>query len=157
MRPIVGLLHHGFGPRWVDARAPEFPEQLAHYARMVAERYPWVDAYTPINEPLTTARFSGLYGHWYPHARDSATFARLFVSQLSATARAMREIRRVNPDAQLVQTEDLGKVAGTAALAAQCEFENERRWLTWDILCGRMTREHACWNYLRGAGREHRA
>ncbi len=154
VRPIVGLLHHGFGPRWVDARAPEFPEQFARFARMVAERYPWVDAYTPINEPLTTARFSGLYGHWYPHARDSATFARLLVSQLSATARAMREIRQVNPGAQLVQTEDLGKVAGTAALAAQCEFENERRWLTWDILSGRMTRGHACWNYLRAAGRD---
>jgi dTDP-4-dehydrorhamnose reductase len=154
VRPIIGLLHHGFGPRWVDARAPEFPEQLARFARMVAERYPWVDAYTPINEPLTTARFSGLYGHWYPHGRDRATFARLFVAQLSATALAMREIRRVRTDAQLIQTEDLGKVAGTPALASQCEFENERRWLTWDTLCGRMTPGHACWNYLRGAGRD---
>jgi dTDP-4-dehydrorhamnose reductase len=152
VRPIVGLLHHGFGPPWVDARAPEFPEELARFARMVAERYPWVDAYTPVNEPLTTARFSGLYGHWYPHARDSTTFARLLVSQLSATARAMREIRRVNPGAQLVQTEDLGKVAGTPALAEQCEFENERRWLTWDLLCGRVIRGHPCWNNLRAAG-----
>jgi len=58
VRPIIGLLHHGFGPRWVDARAPEFAGELANYARMVAERYPWVDAYTPINEPLTTARLS---------------------------------------------------------------------------------------------------
>ena len=154
VRPIIGLLHHGFGPRWVDARAPEFSEQLARYARMVAERYPWVDAYTPVNEPLTTARFSGLYGHWYPHGRDSATFTRLFVSQLSATVHAMREIRRVNSDAQLIQTEDLGKIAGTPALGAQCDFENERRWLTWDALCGRVGREHACWNYLRGAGRD---
>ncbi|HEY2895976.1 MAG TPA: family 1 glycosylhydrolase [Gemmatimonadaceae bacterium] len=154
VRPIIGLLHHGFGPRWVDARAPEFPQQLARYARMVAERYPWVDAYTPVNEPLTTARFSGLYGHWYPHGRDSATFARLFVSQLSATVRAMREIRRVNPYAQLIQTEDLGRVAGTPALAAQCEFENERRWLTWDVLCGRVGRDHPFWSYLRGAGRD---
>ncbi|HMA01115.1 MAG TPA: family 1 glycosylhydrolase, partial [Gemmatimonadaceae bacterium] len=154
VRPIVGLLHHGFGPRWVDVRAPDFAEELAKYARMVAERYPWVDAYTPINEPLTTARFSGLYGHWYPHGRDTATFARLFVAQLTATARAMREIRHVNPRAQLIQTEDLGKVAGTPALALQCEFENERRWLTWDILSGRMSRSHACWNYLCGAGRD---
>ena len=154
VRPIVGLLHHGFGPRWVDARAPEFPEQLARYARMVAERYPWVDAYTPVNEPLTTARFSGLYGHWHPHGRDSATFTRLLVAQLSGTARAMREIRLVNSDAQLIQTEDLGKIAGTPALEAQCEFENERRWLTWDILCGRVGRGHPCWNYLRGAGRD---
>jgi dTDP-4-dehydrorhamnose reductase len=152
VRPIVGLLHHGFGPHWVDARAPEFAEQLAGYARMVAERYPWVDAYTPINEPLTTARFSGLYGHWYPHARDSATFARLFVAQLSATARAMREIRGVSSAAQLIQTEDLGKVASTPALASQRDFENERRWLTWDILSGRVTRTHACWEYLCGAG-----
>ena len=154
VRPIVGLLHHGFGPRWVDVRAPEFPEQLARFARMVAERYPWVDAYTPVNEPLTTARFSGLYGHWHPHGRDSATFTRLLVTQLSGTARAMREIRLVNSDAQLIQTEDLGKVAGTPALEAQCAFENERRWLTWDTLCGRVVRGHPCWNYLRGAGRD---
>ncbi len=113
VRPIIGLLHHGFGPRWVDIRSPEFVEQFAAYARTVAERYPWVDAYTPVNEPLTTARFSGLYGHWYPHARDAATFARLFVAQLSATTHAMREIVTINPDAQLVQTEDLGKIAGT--------------------------------------------
>ncbi|MDB4911594.1 MAG: dTDP-4-dehydrorhamnose reductase [Gemmatimonadetes bacterium] len=152
VRPIVGLLHHGFGPHWIDARAPEFAEQLADYARMVAERYPWIDAYTPTNEPLTTARFSGLYGHWYPHARDSATFARLFVAQLSATARAMREIRRVNSAAQLIQTEDLGKVESTPALASQRDFENERRWLTWDVLGGRVTRTHACWEYLCEGG-----
>jgi dTDP-4-dehydrorhamnose reductase len=154
VRPILGLLHHGFGPRWIDARAPEFAEQLARYARMVAERYPWVDAYTPTNEPLTTARFSGLYGHWYPHARDGAMFARLLVAQLSATARAMREIRRVNPAAQLIQTEDLGKIESTPALAYQRDFENERRWLTWDILSGRMSRDHACWRYLCDGGRD---
>ena len=44
--------------------------------RAVAERYPWVEHYTPVNEPLTTARFSGLYGHWYPHARDDGAFLR---------------------------------------------------------------------------------
>jgi dTDP-4-dehydrorhamnose reductase len=153
VRPIIGLLHHGFGPRWVDARSPDFTRQLARYARMVAERYPWVDAYTPTNEPLTTARFSGLYGHWYPHARSNAVFGRLLVAQLAGTARAMREIRQVNPAAQLIQTEDLGKVAGTPALASQCRFENERRWMTWDILSGRMTRDQACWKkYLRNLG-----
>ena len=154
VRPIIGLLHHGFGPRWVDVRAPEYAERFARYARMVAERYPWVDAYTPINEPLTTARFSGLYGHWYPHARDSATFSRLFVAQLSATARAMREILEVNSDAQLVQTEDLGKVAGSPSLATQYEFENARRWLTWDALTGQVKADHPCWKYLCRAGKD---
>ncbi len=154
IRPIVGLLHHGFGPPWIDARAPEFAEEFASYARAVAERYPWIDAYTPINEPLTTARFSGLYGHWHPHARDDATFTRLFIAQLSATAHAMREIRRVHAGAALVQTEDLGRVASTPLLELQRDFENERRWLTWDALSGAVTENHPCWGYLEGAGRD---
>src|SRR5918997_1466087 len=76
IRPIVGLVHHGSGPRHTSLVDPAFPEGLAEFARAVAERYPWVDAYTPVNEPLTTARFSGLYGHWYPHGHDALTFAR---------------------------------------------------------------------------------
>jgi dTDP-4-dehydrorhamnose reductase len=152
VRPIIGLLHHGFGPRWADPRDPDFATHFARYARTVANRYPWVDAYTPVNEPLTTARFAGLYGHWHPHGRDDATFVRLFLAQLDATARAMRQIRLVNPKAILIQTEDLGKVASTAALESQRDFENERRWLTWDMLSGTVTRSHGCWEYLCNTG-----
>jgi dTDP-4-dehydrorhamnose reductase len=43
---------------------------------MVAARYPWLRDYTPVNEPLTTARFSGLYGVWYPHHRNTHSFVR---------------------------------------------------------------------------------
>jgi dTDP-4-dehydrorhamnose reductase len=157
VRPIVGLLHHGFGPRWIDVRDPAFVDEFGGYARMVAERYPWVESYTPMNEPLTTARFSAMYGHWNPHARDDATFARILVTQLAAIAHAMREIRAVNPRAKLVQTEDLGQITSTPALAYQRDFENERRWLTWDGLHGRITPEHPCWSYLcdvGGVGRE---
>jgi dTDP-4-dehydrorhamnose reductase len=153
IRPIAGLLHHGFGPRWVDALDPDYAERFANYASAVAERYPWIDAYTPINEPLTTARFSGLYGHWHPHARDDGAFTKLLIAQLSATACAMREIRRVNSGAQLVQTEDLGRIASTPALESQRDFENERRWLTWDALSGMLTEAHPCWSYLVGAAR----
>ncbi|HEY9403012.1 MAG TPA: family 1 glycosylhydrolase [Pyrinomonadaceae bacterium] len=148
IRPIVGLLHHGSGPRHTSLVAPDFPTQLADYARAVAERYPWVDAYTPVNEPLTTARFSGLYGHWYPHGRDNATFARALVGQCRATALAMRAIREINPRARLVQTEDLGKTFSTRTLRYQAEFENERRWASLDLLCGRITRAHTLWDYF---------
>lgn len=148
IRPIVGLLHHGSGPRHTSLVAPDFPVQLATYARAVAERYPWIDAYTPVNEPLTTARFSGLYGHWYPHGRDAGTFARALVNQCRATALAMRAIREINPQAQLIQTEDLGKTFSTRALHYQADFENVRRWMSLDLLCGRITREHPMWDYL---------
>ena len=103
-------------------------------ARAVAERYPWVDAYTPVNEPLTTARFSALYGHWHPHSRDSKTFIRVLLTQIRAVVTAMHAIREINRDAQLIQTEDLGKTFSTRQLAYQAEFENERRWLTYDLL-----------------------
>ena len=152
IRPIVGLVHHGSGPRHTSLIDPAFPEKLAEFARAVAERYPWVDNYTPVNEPLTTARFSGLYGHWYPHGRDDLTFARALLTECRATVLSMRAIREVNPAAQLVQTEDLGKTHSTPLLTYQAEFENERRWLSFDLLCGCLNRSTLIWNYLRDLG-----
>ena len=150
--PIVGLVHHGSGPRYTALDQPSFAPGLARYARMVAERYPWVTDYTPVNEPLTTARFSGLYGLWYPHGHDDAIFVRLLLNQLHATRLAMHAIREVTPGARLVQTEDLGQAHGTPALARQVEFENHRRWLTFDILAGKLTPSHPLWDYLRTHG-----
>ncbi|MUG95816.1 sugar nucleotide-binding protein [Scytonema sp. UIC 10036] len=150
--PIVGLVHHGSGPHHTSLVDPEFPEKLALYARAVAERYPWVTHYTPVNEPLTTARFSGMYGHWYPHGRNDFTFARALLGECRGVVLSMKAIREVNPNAQLVQTDDLGKIYSTPQLAYQAEFENERRWLTFDLLCGRITQSHPIWSYLIGFG-----
>lgn len=152
IRPIVGLVHHGSGPRHTDLTQRSFAEGLAEYARAVAARYPWVQDFTPVNEPLTTARFSGLYGIWYPHGCDARTFARALLTQCRAVVLAMHAIREVTPTARLLQTEDLGKTFSTPALARQSEFENERRWLTFDLLCGRVTPSHRMWGYLRAAG-----
>jgi dTDP-4-dehydrorhamnose reductase len=152
--PIVGLLHHGSGPRYTNLLDPEFPEKLAQYAAAVAQRYPSVTDYTPVNEPLTTARFSCLYGHWYPHKRDALSFARALLAQCRGTILSMRAIRAVNPAAQLIQTEDLGKTFSTPTLAYQAEFENERRWLTFDLLCGRLVPHTQMWDYLRRLGIE---
>jgi dTDP-4-dehydrorhamnose reductase len=152
IRPIVGLVHHGSGPRYTSLVDPEFPEKLALYARAVADRYPWITDYTPVNEPLTTARFSGMYGHWYPHGRDDLTFARALLVECRAIALSMQAIRKVNSNAQLIQTEDLGKIYSTPKLAYQAEFENERRWLSFDLLCGRVTPTHPMWGYLHKCG-----
>ena len=154
MKPIVGLVHHGSGPSYTNLLDPAFPKQLATYAESVARRYPWITDYTPVNEPLTTARFSCLYGHWYPHRRDSLSFARALLAQLRAVILAMTKIRDINPAARLIQTEDLGKTYSTATLAYQAEFENERRWLTFDLLCGRVLPGTAIWEYLRWLGIE---
>jgi dTDP-4-dehydrorhamnose reductase len=150
--PIAGLVHHGSGPDHAPLGTPAFVSGLARYAAAVAQRFPWIDAWTPVNEPLTTARFCGLYGHWYPHGRDSRTFARLLVDECRATVLAMREIRAVNPRARLVQTDDLGTIYGAPSLQYQVDFENERRWLGWDLLCGRVKPGHALYRHLLGWG-----
>jgi dTDP-4-dehydrorhamnose reductase len=142
LRPIAGLTHHGSGPRYTSLLDRAFPELLARHARRVAERYPQIRDVTPVNEPLTTARFSGLYGHWYPHQRDETSFLRMVVNQCRATLLAMRAIRAVRPDARLIQTEDIGRTYSTPLLAEQAEYENERRWLSLDLLCGRVDRHH---------------
>lgn len=148
IEPIVGLVHHGSGPLHTHLLDPAFPEELAQFARSVAERYPWVRYFTPINEPLTTARFSGLYGHWYPHARDAASFARALLTEVRAITRAMAAIRCVNSRAELVQTEDIATVFATEQVGYQASFENERRWLGLDLLYGCVDSNHPLYGYL---------
>ena len=113
IRPIVGLVHHGSGPRHTSLHDPSFAEKLASYATAFAERYPWVDSYTPVNEPHTTARFSGMYGIWYPHTTSRPGYLRALVNQLKGTVLSMEAIRRVRPDARLIQTDDVGNISGT--------------------------------------------
>jgi dTDP-4-dehydrorhamnose reductase len=152
VNPIVGLVHHGSGPRHTSLIDPQFATGLAQFAGAVARRYPWINCYTPVNEPLTTARFSGLYGVWYPHGRDEPTFVQALLNQCRATALSMRAIRQINPAAQLIQTDDLGKSYGTDAMSALAAFFNERRWLGWDLLCGKVDPNHALWGYLIESG-----
>jgi dTDP-4-dehydrorhamnose reductase len=152
LRPIVTLVHHGSGPAETHLLDPSFPERLAAYARAVAERYPWVTAYTPVNEPITTARFSALYGLWYPHVRRDLEFLRAVLTECRATVLAMRAIREVVPEAELVQTEDLGRTSSTSLLAYQADFDNDRRWLGFDLLTGRLGPQDRMWRHMRALG-----
>ncbi|MET0249445.1 MAG: sugar nucleotide-binding protein [Sphingobium sp.] len=152
MRVIAGLIHHGSGPAYTGLLEDDFAPGLARHARNVAERYPWIDAWTPVNEPLTTARFSALYGHWHPHLRDERSFWLALLNQIDGTRLSMHAIRSVNPAAQLIQTDDLGRTYATAALRHQAGFDNLRRWAGWDLLCGHLTPDHPLWPRIAGHG-----
>ena len=129
------------------------PSKLARYAGAVARRYPGARDWTPVNEPLTTARFSGLYVTWAPHGTEPAVFWQVLRNECRGTVLAMRAIREVRPDARLVQTDDLGRTWSTPRLAYQAAFNNHLRWLSWDLLCGRVDEAHPLYDWLVGAGR----
>ena len=150
--PIAGLIHHGSGPLFTSIFKRDFAQKLAEFAGKVAAEFPWIEYYTPVNEPLTTARFSGLYGHWYPHHKSDESFCRIFLNQLKGIVLSMQAIRKVNPQAKLVQTEDLAKIHSTPGLAYQARFENNRRWLTYDMLGGKVDTNHPLWNYFISNG-----
>lgn len=157
IRPIAGLVHHGSGPRHTHLLDDGFAVGLARHAGSVAERYPWIEDWTPVNEPVTTARFSALYGHWYPHARDDRSFWRALLAQVDATRAAMTAVRRVIPTARLIQTDDLGRTSATRPLAEQARFDNLRRWAGWDLLFGRVTASHPLFAHLERLGLGDRA
>jgi dTDP-4-dehydrorhamnose reductase len=152
VRPILGLIHHGSGPAGTSLLDSGFADGLARHAALAAARYPWVRDWSPVNEPLTTARFSALYGHWYPHRQDEAAFWLALLNQADGVRAAMAAIRAVNPAARLIQTEDIGFTSATAVLAEQAEYNNLRRWGSWDLLTGRLDREHPFWDRLAEMG-----
>lgn len=152
MEPIIGFLHHGSGPYFTDLLDPAFPELLAEFAKEVIRRFPFLRLFNPVNEPLTTARFSGQYGFWYPHEKNQRSFVRMLINQCKGIVRCMQEIRKHIPDAQLIQTEDLSKVYSTDPLQYQADFENRRRWFSLDFLTGRITPDTENYGYFKRLG-----
>jgi dTDP-4-dehydrorhamnose reductase len=149
VEPIVTLLHHGSGPRYTDLLDPAFPALFAEYAESVARAFPWVRRWTPINEPLTTARFATLYGIWYPNLRDDPAFGRALVHEALAILEASARIRAVIPEAQFVLTEDLQRfVAADSGVSAYVAFLRERMYLSVELLAGRVDRAHPLAHYL---------
>ncbi len=152
MNPIVTLCHHGSGPAYTSLIDESFAPGLAAHALAVAERFPWVRDYTPVNEPLTTARFSALYGYWYPHTKDEGLFWTALLNEIDATRVAMRAIRTINPEARLIQTDDLGYCHATPPLQSEADYQNERRWIGWDLLCGMVQPGHALYERIASFG-----
>jgi dTDP-4-dehydrorhamnose reductase len=152
VEPIVTLLHHGSGPLGTNLLDERFPALFAAYAERVACAFPWVRRWTPVNEPLTTARFSALYGVWYPNRTDDVAFGQAITNEILGIIGAMERIRAVNPDARLVLTEDLQRfTAGDAGVRAYVEHKRERMYLSAELLMGRVVPGHALYAYLTQA------
>jgi beta-glucosidase/6-phospho-beta-glucosidase/beta-galactosidase len=150
--PIADLCHFGV-PDWIgDFQNPDFPRLFARYARTFAERYPWIQLYTPVNEMLICALFSAKLGLWNEQGRTDATFVTALKHIVKANVMAMREILEVRPDALFVQSESAEYHHAEEPLAiGHAETRNQMRFLSLDLNYGRRL-QSGVYEYLMDNG-----
>ncbi|HEY8668535.1 MAG TPA: hypothetical protein VIL86_17950, partial [Tepidisphaeraceae bacterium] len=83
----------------------EMPLHFANYAGAFARRYPWVRAYTPVNEIYVAARNSGWDGRWNERLRSERGFVTALKHLVAANLLASAAIARQRPDAIIIQSE----------------------------------------------------
>jgi beta-glucosidase/6-phospho-beta-glucosidase/beta-galactosidase len=150
--PIVDLCHFGV-PDWIgNFQNPDFPALFASYARAFAERFPWVQLYTPVNEMSICALFSGLYGWWNEQGTTDRTFVTALKYIVKANILAMREILQVRPDALFVQSESSEYFHAECPEAiGAAEMKNASRFLSLDLNYGRRV-DSQMYEYLMANG-----
>lgn len=135
--PITDLCHFGV-PDWIgNFQNPEFPELFAGYASAFAERYPWVQLYTPINEMYITTLFSARYGWWNEQGTTERTFVTALKNIAKANVLAMKAILEHRPDAIFIQSESSEYFHPISPSAIkEATFRNSERFLTLDFNYG---------------------
>ncbi len=155
MRPILDPLHHVSFPDWLQNgfANPEFPKFYTRFVRKVAERYPWVDRYTVVNEPLPTTILCAQMGAWYPHQRSDADFVSMAVNVARAICLASAQLRELNRGIELVH---IDACEHHQALDSESEpwveHANHRRFLYHDLILGKIDGSHPLLPYLRKYG-----
>jgi len=135
--PIVDLCHFGV-PDWIgDFQNPDFPQLFALYAAAFAERYPWVQLYTPVNEMFVCAVFSAMYGWWNEQLKSDRAFVTALKHLVKANVMAMTEILKRRPDAIFIQSESSEYFhADSPAAIHAAELRNRWRFLSLDLNYG---------------------
>ena len=136
--PITDLCHFGV-PDWIgNFQNADFPKLFADYARAFAQRFPWVQFYTPVNEMYVCALFSAKYGWWNERGTTDRTFVTALKHIVRANVLAMRAILDERPDAIFVQSESSEYFHARSPRAiGRAEFLNEVRFLSLDLNYGR--------------------
>jgi beta-glucosidase/6-phospho-beta-glucosidase/beta-galactosidase len=153
--PIIDLMHYGC-PFWLrrEFASAQYPEAVAAYVGAFASRYRGlVRWYTPLNEPIVTALFCGKRGVWPPYLRGDTGYARILLQVVRGIERTCETLRAVDPGCVLLHVDASG-LSRTARedLAAVAAEEQDRSFLPWDLLAGRVTPDHPLFPWLVRSG-----
>jgi beta-glucosidase/6-phospho-beta-glucosidase/beta-galactosidase len=110
---------------------------FADYARAFAQRYPWVELYTPINEMYVTAKFSAHEGRWNERLSSDRAFVTAIKHLTMANLLATEAILAVQPSARFIQSEssEYFHPSSPGAMDVARHF-NEMRFLALDLTYG---------------------
>ena len=132
--PILDLMHFGV-PDWIgDFQNPELPIHFAEYAAAVADRYPWVRFYTPVNEIFVTARASAKEGIWNEQLKTDRGFVTAMKNITAASILANHQIARCRHDCIIVQSESAEYMHDICGTQSKEVLENKLRFLSFDLL-----------------------
>jgi beta-glucosidase/6-phospho-beta-glucosidase/beta-galactosidase len=137
IEPIVDLCHFGL-PDWIgNFQNPEFPHFFAEYAQAFAQRFPWIDLYTPVNEMYVTAKFSAQDGLWNERLRSDRAFVTAVKHVAKANILATEAILAVQPAARFIQSESSEYFHPSSPDAIKVtQHLNEMRFLALDLNYG---------------------
>lgn len=135
--PIMDLCHFGV-PDWVGGfQNTDWPGLFADYAAAFAARYPWIQYYTPVNELLVCARFSGKQGIWNEQEKSDKAMITAHANMCRATLLSIPRIMETRPDAVFFQSEAAEAMHERwPETHDEVVFENKLRYLTFDFLYG---------------------
>ncbi len=138
MVPVLDLVHHTSYPRWLDGGFADarFPAAYERFASEVAERYPWISAYTLFNEPFATLFLAGHEALWPPYRSGLTGFRELLTTVLPALSRVAAQWRRRLPHAAHVWIDTAEQHGGSGPHAAYAALADDRRHVVLDLLLG---------------------
>lgn len=154
--PILDLCHFGV-PDWVgNFQNPDFPMLFHGYCDAVAERYPWVRYYTPVNEIYVTARLSAKDGLWNEQTKDDRSFCNALKHCVAASILGNQAIAKRRPDCVIVQSESAEYVhEAKATVSDAVRLQNKQRFISLDLLYAfPFDAEVANWMYDNGLTRK---
>ena len=150
--PMADLCHFGV-PDWIgNFQNPDFPRLFADYARAFAQRYRWVQLYTPVNEMFICATFSGFYGWWNEQLKSDLGFVTALKHLVKANVLAMQAILESSPNAIFIQSESSEYFhADSPEAIKRAEIANSRRFLSLDLNYGKRV-DSEMYEYLADNG-----
>jgi len=145
-------------PSWLEDSFgnPDYPNYATEYIRQLAQRYGnQIKYYTPHNEPLISALFGGDLGHWPPYWQGLDNYVKLVENISRQIVLSVKAIKAEVPDAVMIHVE-AGEYYATRSqekwLQADVEFRNERRFIIYDLISGRINLNHPLTEWLQTQG-----